>query len=183
MSTDNSGRAILFFFVKFCLLAPLCLVAWWLLLPYYGWLIGQASGVVLLHVARTPITSMTIEPAGPLNTETLLVYGVEGVKRRFPIGLLVTNVAPYIALILSTAHLGWVRRLKILLLGIAVLSLGHIVYIVLAFSFFQRIAMSREIPTALAQLFLTAPFLLWIILAYWDRLSAYFAAPAAQKDE
>jgi hypothetical protein len=178
MSTEHQGRSILFFFLKFCFFAPVCLVLWWLCLPYYGWLIGQVSGGILLHATGIPVSSMAIEPAGVLNTDTLLMFGLEGIQRRFPIGLLVTNVAPYLALVLATGGLAWRRRLKILGIGVAVLSLGHVIYIVLVFIFSERIAVSREIPTALAQLFLTIPFLLWIVLAYWDRLGGYFSEPA-----
>ncbi len=176
MNSDSHGRNILLFFLKFCFFAPVCLVLWWLCLPYYGWVVGQISGSILLHVTGIPLTSMDIVPDGVLNTETWLVFRVDG-EKRLPIGLLVTNVAPFLALVLSTGGLAWRRRLKVLGIGVAILAGGHVLYIVLAFVFSQRIALSREIPTALGQLFLTIPFLLWIVLAYWDRLSAYFVEP------
>jgi hypothetical protein len=60
-----------------------------------------------------------------------------------------------------------------------VLVIGHALYIILAFAFAESISRSPAIPTALAQLFLTLPFLLWVLLAYWEKLATFWCGESS----
>lgn len=152
-------------------------VIWWLLLPQYGYALAQLSGGVLLNALQVPVEAARIEPYGILNTESYLVIVVNGRPLSFPIALLVTNMAPYLALVLATPGLRLFRRLFILVFGAGLLMAGHITFIVLALYFREQIAAAPNIPTAVAQFYLTLPFLLWIILAYWGKIAASDAGP------
>ncbi|MBP8131692.1 MAG: hypothetical protein KA184_19100 [Candidatus Hydrogenedentes bacterium] len=110
-----------------------------------------------------------------LNIDARLVFALGDHMLRFPIALLVTNMAPYLALVLATPGLRLFRRLFILVLGAAILFGGHILFVTLALYFREAIAAAPHIPHAIAQFYLTLPFLLWIILAYWGRITASFA--------
>lgn len=115
-----------------------------------------------------------------LNIDARLVFAIEkdgaGTgELRFPIALLVTNMAPYLALVLATPGLRLLRRLFILILGAAILFAGHILFVVLALYYREAIAAAPHIPHAIAQFYLTLPFLLWIILAYWGKITASLA--------
>lgn len=147
-------------------------VLWWLLMPHYGFALAQLSGGVLLNGLGVPVEAARIEPGGILNTESVLVIVLEGHDLKFPIALLITNMAPYLALVLATPGLRLFRRLFILVLGAGLLMAGHIAFIVLALFYREAIATAPNIPTAVAQFYLTLPFLLWIILAYWGKITA-----------
>ena len=149
-------------------------VTWWLCMPYYGYALAQVSAGVLMNVLHVPVEAARIEPSGILNTDSLLVIVLTTNPNplRFPIALLITNMAPYLALVLATPGLRLIRRIFILVLGAGLLMGGHIAFVVLALYFREAIAAAPNIPTAVAQFYLTLPFLLWIILAYWGKISA-----------
>lgn len=166
-------RGALFLSLKFLILAPICMVAWWMLVPCYGYVLGQITGNILLHVLREPIVAVRVEAAGLLNTESLLVWIFEdGSGRNVPICRLITNMAPFVALVLATGGLGVMRRLKALAIGCSIIALGHIVFIIFTFQ-----AQSRypALVSSLSYVLHTLPFLLWVILAYWDKLMALMA--------
>jgi hypothetical protein len=160
-------------------------VLWWLAIPYYGTALARLSGGVLATFFSEPITAAWIRPEGTLNTASLLVFLFEGREIPFPIGLLVTNMIPYLALVVATPGLSVLRRHVILYTGAAILFLGHVLFIVLAFRFREFIGKHQDLPHAIAQFYLTIPFLLWIILAYWGKISRYFAenGPAGRKTD
>ncbi|HNT89346.1 MAG TPA: hypothetical protein PKL84_15900, partial [Candidatus Hydrogenedentes bacterium] len=158
---------VLQFCRNFIELTLLLSVAWWWLLPYYGYAIAQLSAGVLLNGLDVPIEAARIDPNGILNTESALVFVLDGHELRLAVALLITNMAPYLALVLATPGLRVVRRLVILVAGAAVLFGGHVAFIVLALYFREAIAAAPHIPHAIAQFYLTLPFLLWIVLAYW----------------
>lgn len=177
MTKRRPKRSILLFALKFLVCVGLLVVLWWLFLPYYGFFLAQSTGATLRWGFQIPIEYARIELGGLLNTESHLVFGLSGAEaghpRQMSIALLVTNVPPYWALVLATAGLAWRRRLRVLLVGTAILVAGHYAFIVVAFRF-GAILQASELLTAVAQFYLTLPFLLWIVLAYRDRLAAYF---------
>ena len=169
-------KGVASFAARFVVFGPLYLVLWWLVLPAYARLLGLVTSAVLKYIANIPVESFGVSntgltnPSGILNTGTTLTFVVEGAPRTMPgLGSLVTNVAPFVALVLATSVLDIVRRAKIIGMGVPVLFVAHIAFIVVAF-----MAGASEFSTAIAQLFITLPFLLWIVLAYWDKLASYF---------
>ncbi|MCC6145743.1 MAG: hypothetical protein IT368_18200 [Candidatus Hydrogenedentes bacterium] len=179
--------SILLFCLKFIVFVSVLVFCWWKwLLPHYGWVLMQLSGGILVNVFGEPIVSGKIVPRGLLNTETILDFvmniGGRNADRGFPITLLVTNVPPFVALVLATSGLTLWRRTWMLLIGLLVLMVGHILYIVLALHFMQSVIANPQIPTAIAQFFLTLPFLLWIVLA-WDRIAGSWTTEAPPASE
>ncbi len=172
LTQSTRMRRIAFFSVKFLAAVSVLVVIWWWLLPYYGYLLLQSSGAILRYVMRMPIEWGHIEPSGVLNTETQLTFRVSGREPTLPIALLVTNIPPYIALVLATAGLGFWRRLRILLYGCGILMAGHILFIAVVLRFQQSLQSASEVPTAVIQFFLTLPFLLWIVFAYWGQIAS-----------
>ncbi|MBI4560356.1 MAG: hypothetical protein HY706_22440 [Candidatus Hydrogenedentes bacterium] len=172
------------FLGRLVLLAPVCLVLWWLIMPYYAWVLGEISVVVLRYLLRLPVESVTVEPSGFLNTETLLRFGWESRTREIAMCVLVTNIATFVALVLATprgARLTLRRRLRTLALGTGILALGQEVYLILAFTFAGAVSQSPEFPTALAQVFITLPFPLWVVLAHWDRMELFLHPNACKR--
>ena len=171
----------LWFCAKFVVLVTLLVALWWWMLPAYGWLLMQLSGGFLKHVMGVPVASGAIVPKEVLNTGTDLVFNLStGQRRVMHIGLLATNIPPYFALVLATGGLAWRRRIRGLVYGFLILCLFHLSFIVVAMRYQDALMRASEIPTAVVQFFLTMPFLLWIVFAYWDRLVAG-SAPAPHK--
>ncbi len=178
--SKRHGRGLLWFCVKFLVfVSALMLLWWWLVMPAYGWLLMQATGSMLKFVMGVPIEGGTIEVKGLLNTETALVFAIGGHHPAVPLAHLVTNIPPYLALVLATAGLGLWKRLRILFYGTAILFVCHAVFIITIMRFQQQLMKASEIPTAFVQFFLTLPFLLWIAFAYWDKITS--AAAGAQQ--
>jgi len=167
------GRATLLLCLKFAVLAPICLVVWLWLLPAYTWLLGQATGLVLRVVLRVPIETVVVTRDGFLNTGTALAYALTNGHQptMHDVGKLVTNVAPFIALVLSTSGLGLWRRVKVAVLGFVIIFLFHGLTIVLRF---VSTGSKLALPNTIGFIAVTLPFLLWIVLAYWDKLVVYF---------
>ena len=99
---------------------------------------------------------------------------IAGQAHSFAVGLLVTNVASYVALVLAMPRLTWRRRGWALGLGIAILIGGHLIFAVGVFAFYETVALHPQLPKAVGQLFVTLPFLLWIMLAYGPRARGLF---------
>ena len=173
MSTTEKRGSLFFLCVKFVVFLVPLVWGWWSLLPYYAEGLMQVSGRILVSVFDFPIDSGHIVVGGLLNTETQLSLVSQGRGLKQPIAVLVTNVAPYWALVLATSGITWLRRIWILLFGSAILIAGHILFIVLAVRLKDLLAINPEIPYAVSQFYLTLPFLLWIVLAYWDKIAGY----------
>lgn len=172
MSAGKGRGSVVLFCLKFVVIVTVLVVLWWLLLPWYGKALLQITGMPLKYLLGMPIESGSIKVDGVLNTNTILTFVVDGHNRTMPIALLVTNLPPYIALVLATAGISLKRRLLILLYGTSILCFFHAAFIIIALRFFATMQLGSEVPTAVAQFFLTLPFMLWIIFAYWDRLMA-----------
>jgi hypothetical protein len=140
------------------------------------------TGLPLKHAMGVPIDAGYIEAAGVLNTESTLVFSMEGHDRRMKIAGLATNIPPYIALVLATAGLTWRRRGLILLYGCGIICFFHVFFIVIAMRFQDKLMQVSEVPTALVQFFLTLPFMLWIVFAYWEKLMTLFQDKAPEED-
>lgn len=179
---ERPRRSVMLFALRFLALVAPFTAAWWLLVPLYGRLLVQIAGGILKFGLGTPIEYGFIQSEGILNTNSLLVFGMNGVEKSLPIALLVTNVAPYLALVFATLDLSWKRRGLIIGYGVGILLAGHAAFLVYAMRFNivaeeAGMAANRlaELPAAIVQLFLTLPFLLWIVFAYWEKLGALLA--------
>mgnify|MGYP001171022291 CR=1 FL=1 len=171
----------LWFCVKFVVFVTILVMLWWWMLPAYGWLLLQVSGGFLKHVLGVPVVSGAIVPKEVLNTGTDLVFNLStGQRRVMHIGLLATNIPPYAALVLATGGLAMRRRVRGLVYGLLILCLFHVSFIIVAMRYQDALMRASEIPTAVVQFFLTMPFLLWIVFAYWDRL---FQGSAPAEDQ
>lgn len=182
MSEARRGRGILLFVLKFLLLAPVILFLWWAyLLPPYSWLLGQTSGLLINLFSVHSIEAMSVEAddRGILNTLSLLVFVEDGQRKPFPVSFLVDSFPPFVILVLATAGLTLLRRLLILVAGSLILFAGNAVYITVVYIYAQSISRAPEISNAVGQFWLTLPFVLWILLAYWDRMGAYFQEDTA----
>ena len=174
--TGGVGR-IAFFCLKFAVFSAVLLYLWWWKVqPQYVGLIGRIAGWILYNIANVPIEAMKVEidPAGVLSTKTALVFIAEGQRYPIDVAYLVANIPPYFALVLATPGLAFRRVLKVLLIGLAILATGHILFLVLVFVFSGQVQESPEIPTAIGLFLMTLPFMLWIALAYWDKVVLLF---------
>lgn len=169
MAQEDRIRRFLWFFAKVLVATPLCLALWWLVLPYYARCIGAVAAVVLRVSFGFPIDSVTVEPSGILNTGTTLGFTLRGQNPALPIAQLVSNIATYAALVIATSGVPWKRLAVIGAIGVGVLAVGHVLYLVLAFAYSSAMAENPVLPTAIAQAFITLPFVLWIALAYWSQ--------------
>jgi hypothetical protein len=175
MSTPSGKRMILSVVLRFVLIVPFVLVAWWAIMPAYVLVLGKVAAFILRTMLGVPIESVRVfgtgmmNPEAVLNTGTTLGFILGAKERALLVSALVTNVAPYIALVLATPAMKPVRRVVILLVGVAILALTHLAFLILAFK-----AGRSDLMMATAQFFMMLPFLLWIVLAYWDKLISYF---------
>lgn len=160
------------FCATFLVSVTVLVILWWTVLPIYGYLLLQAAGGILRYGFRAPIEAGYIHAAGLFNTDSMLVLRAAGRERSMPLALLITNIPPYVALVLATSGLRRWRRVRILAYGCGILAAGHVLYIVILFQFQDILQRASEVPTAIIQFFLTLPFLLWIVFAYWDRMMA-----------
>lgn len=164
---------------KFVLFAVVLAVAWWSFLPQYSWALMEVVGMLLRSAMHIPIEAGEIRPGGILNTESLLAYRIAGSWLAIPVALLITNIPPYVALVLATAGLSWRRRLANLGYGCALLIFGHVVFLIWAVVIrWWQVQAGQGAPgeppaiySAILQFYLTLPFLLWIVFPYWDKLS------------
>lgn len=170
MGKEHRIRATLLFCAGLMAAMPLFLVLWGYLLPAYGALLGHVTGALISVFQGTTVADVVVEPHGLFNTQTVLAFVIPGHTPRLNIGALVFNIPPFLALMLLSPGLPLRRRFWSTVVGVVILCVGHTLYIALAFRYASAIAKAPEIPTALGELFLTLPFLLWIILGYGDRL-------------
>lgn len=178
-STENANRPVArlkrvgLFCLRFALWAPVFLIPWWIIVPKYVWLIGQVSGAILKYIFSIPIEAMevSVRENSVLNSNVLLTYFAYEGEAPIDIALLVNNVPPFIILVLATGGLTVARRLKVLGVGLSVILASHVAFLVSAFALAKRIEAAPEIPTAFGLLILNLPFILWILLAYWDRIA------------
>ena len=70
MPAQTHGRTILFLCIKFAVLAPVCLVAWLLVMPAYAWVLAHVTGAFLRFILGEPIEGVFVNVAGLLNTGT-----------------------------------------------------------------------------------------------------------------
>lgn len=173
---------VLGFFLRFAIAAPICLAAWWTVMPYYGWAIGQVSAQ-MMGLFGQRVDAVRIEPEGILNTATKLTFETPSGTGSDAIGAVATNLAPFVALVLATGGLTWQRRLRVLGIGVAILVASHIAYLVWAIALTPSLRESPEVRIIVAQVFITMPFILWIILAYWRHVLELVATEPAPKKE
>jgi len=188
MSDGIRTPGIAAFVAKFLLIvSALLFLWWWKLQPAYVALVGQTAGIVLRFAAGVRLEGMLVEvdPSGVLSTETILIYLVEGARYPIDIAYLVANIPPYCALVLATPGLGLRRSLRVLGIGTAILAATHVFFLVFAFLIADRVQDAPEIPTAIGLFLMTLPFLLWIVLAYRDKISTFIlvAEGASPKKE
>lgn len=185
MSHRPAVLQIVWFCFKFVAFSAVLLALWWTIQPYYARLVGQLAGMGLKYLGGIPIEALLVEvdEAGVLNTKTQLVYIYQG--RRYPLAIayLIANIPPYIALILATGGITWRRRLRALAIGIGILFAGHVGFLAYLFAFARQVQESPQVPTAVGLFLLTLPFMLWIVLAYWERLVEVFEEPGAESDK
>ncbi len=158
------------FCLRFLVFVVVLEILWLLALPYYGQMLLQAAGIPLRYLFGVPIEAGRIEAQEILNTGTKLIYTVTGIERTMPLAKLAANIPPYIALVLATAGLAGKRRMRILLYGCAILCGFHALFIIIVLRFQEALLHVSEVPTAIIIFFLTLPFMLWIVFAYWDRI-------------
>ncbi len=179
MSKGKGKWNVLLFCLKFVIfVSVLVILWWWLLLPHYAQFLLQCSGVILKYLLKMPIESGFIAVDGVLHTKTVLGFVVNGHKPAMPVALLVTNLPPYISLVLATSGLTVKKRLLIMVYGCSILCFFHVAFIVLAMRFSGIMNAGSEIPTAVVQFFLTLPFMLWIVFAYWNKLTDFIGDSA-----
>lgn len=187
MNTRPSpARGILFFFLRCGIIAPVGLYLWWAyLLPPYAWLIGQGSGAIVNLLRGGPILAMKIETdeSFVLHAKSFITFTEAYRVRQFDVMYLVDSFPAYIILVLATSGLGLVRRLRVVFIGSAIILAGNISYV--SIMYFQHLPPGAS-TYALGQFWLTLPFVLWIVFAYWDRLAQFFgdeeaASPSADR--
>ena len=185
MGTRRQLRGVIALALRFMLFAPPCLGVWWLVLPAYAYFLGFVASVLLKYVINVPVASFRVfntgilSDHGFLNTGTQIAFVVKGTPHEYDkLAYLTTNVAPFVALVLSTPGLGLRRRGKVIALGVAILVATHVAFIIIAYTMGRS-----EVSTAVGETFITLPLLLWIVLAYWEHLASYFTDVAAPKSK
>ncbi|HOJ34018.1 MAG TPA: hypothetical protein PKY35_14785 [Candidatus Hydrogenedentes bacterium] len=156
------------FTVRFLCLAPVCLVLWWYVLPAYAKILGFFSVVILRFVFLAGIESFRIVPLGLFYTGTLLQFHTDTQEFPFPIGQLTTNMAPFVALMFSTPKIKLRKRILATSIGCMSLFFSHLFYVVFAFQFSRQVNTPPYVSHIIAPVFLTLPFLLWIVLLQKD---------------
>lgn len=182
MSKRSRFANIAIFCLRFAVFAPICLyVWWWLLLPPYAYVLGQISSVCINLFTDAPIIAMKVVPNenSVLNADTNLRYITAERQLRFEISYLVDSLPPFIILVLATPGLKFLRRLKVLAIGAGLYFAGQVLYITGFYLFSSSLAKSAEIGIALGQFWLTLPFIMWIVLVYWERILPRDPQPAA----
>lgn len=158
-------RSVLIFALRFTAAILVIAPLWWLAMPAYGWALLQLCGAFLKWILGVSIEAGRVEPSGVLNTGTALVYQIGGVESRLALARLVTNLAPFLALIIATPGRPLRWRTTAALGGGGLLVVLHGAYIILALRLRDTIAIHPEAATALSQFMLTLPFLLWAAAA------------------
>jgi len=176
MTREGKGRgAVLLFLLKFCVIAAVLLGVWWVVQPAYVSVVGNAAGLAIRYIAGINLegVEVAVDKTGVLNTKTSLIYHYEGRPVAIKVAFLVSNLPAYLALILATGGIGWKRRVRAWAIGSAILIMGHMAFLAIMFTFSREVRAAPEIPTAFGMFVMTLPFLLWIVLAYWERAAAW----------
>ena len=176
MKRAHPFAGVVWFFAKFAVIVAVLLMGWWTIQPWYVGGIGKAAGVLIVYVGGESLdgSAVEVDESGVLNTRTSLVYLQS--DRRYPINVsfLIANLPTYIALVLATTGLGWKRRARALAIGGGVLVAGHVIFLAVMFTFARQVQSAPEVPTAFGMFLMTLPFLLWIVLAYWEKVVELF---------
>jgi len=184
MKSFYERHPVMMFVLRFILIAPFVLSIWWYFSPKYAWLLGQMTGACINLFGDVPIDAMEVRTleGSVLNTDIILEFGSGDKKFPIHISRFMNNISPFIALVLASPSVAFLRRIKILAGGIVILILGQIFFLVTAFLFAQEIARATEIPTAFGLFLMTLPFMLWIVFVYWERLAEYIADAMPDED-
>jgi len=185
------GRA-LFFCVKFLVFLAVIMYGWLQLMPYYGWLLMQLTGGILMNLFGVPIEpGRKVEASGFLNftsTFTLVMHGGHMPASNFT--QVAANLAPFLALVLATGKLRFVRRVLILLGGSLFLLCCHVGMMTYIFYQAHRAfttgAMDNyaaDIGQVAVQFMVMLPFLLWLVLAYWEKLAVYLGDGTTPRED
>lgn len=179
------GGAVLWFLLKFVVIASILLVIWWIIQPQYVFVLGHAAAIAIRYVAGIPIegTEVSVNKTGVLNTMTALSYQYEGRPVKINVAFLVANIPAYVALVLATSGVGWRRRARATVIGSVVLFVGHVAFLTIMFAFAREVREAPELPTAFGMFVMTLPFILWIVLVYWERAAAWMQEVAKTKAE
>ena len=183
MASDSHIRRIALFALRLAVIAPVVLALWWLCMPVYARAVGEISAMVLRLFGAFPIQRVVIHASGMLNTGTTLGFDLGDRTPSIEIAEVLTNLATFVSLVLATRRLNWTTRLGGLAAGLAVLVLSHVTYVVVFFAYAKTIARYPQIPTAIGQIFVTLPFLLWIVLAYWRTLQTLAGTSTTKEAE
>lgn len=183
MAQDPRLTGCLSFCAKLVVLAPVCLVGWWLAFPSYAWIVGQVSRFTLTYAAGYPIDHVVVNAGGILNTNTTLGFALGDRTPSAPVANIMSNTAVFFALVLSTANVEWKRRTVSLAAGAFILFATHVAYAVIWFTFAPAIEREPQIPMAIGQIFVTLPFVLWIAMAYWQNAIRLFRTPGPYESE
>ena len=168
---------------KFVVLAPICLVVWLMILPVYAHVLGYAAAIILRYGLGHTITGIRVETAGFLNTDTSLTYVLPNRETTMPgLGHLVGNVAPFVALVLATPRLRLRRMLYVIGIGVTIIFISHVATLVIRPMARGPVEIAHPpLTTAVGFFSITLPFLLWIVLAYWGQLTAFFGEVPAKE--
>ena len=160
---------------KFAVLAPICLVVWLLVLPVYAHVLGYAAAVIFRYALGYNITGVRVDTGGFLNTDTALTFiRLDGESMMRNLGHLACNVAPFVALVLATPRLRLRRMLYLIGVGVIIIFISHLTTLVIRPLTQGPVQMARPpLTTAVGFFSITLPFLLWIVLAYWDQLTSF----------
>ncbi len=175
MPDASVRKARLWLFVgKFIVGIVVLLGVWWgFLMLGYAWILGKVCALIAGTLLGMDVTQVELQPKGLFNTETLLNFVFSDKPHPFPVALLITNIPPFAALVLATSGLGIWHRLRVLLAGVGILFASHVLFVSVLLRFQEQLKTHPEVPTAIMQVIIaTLPFILWIRLAYWDRVSA-----------
>ncbi len=157
------------FCAKFIVVVVPLVCIWWWLIPIYGWILVQISGFILRTMMGIPILAGGIRPSGFLNTASTIYFVIQGYEfeKASPVALLITNLPPFISLMLIT-RMSWLSRLKKIIWGSGIIILGHILFIVIVLRYQEILKEYNELPVAVIQFYLTMPFMLWIAMVFKD---------------
>jgi len=182
MSTWLKRSAVLLV-VKFIVLAPLCLVLWLLILPFYVELLGDVVALILTYCSDYGKVTAGVEAAGFLNTETQLSFAFPHRNLTMPgVGHLLANMAPFLALVLATPRMRVKRRLLVMAGGMFIIFLSHLATLIIRLPGEGALQTGRTpFTTAVGFFSITLPFLLWIVMAYWDQLKLFLDEDRTEK--
>ena len=173
---------ILLFAIKFAVAATLCTTLWWLVTPSYLHVMGRIVALCL-RVTGVDVQGVSVQVAGILNTDSLLIFSIRtelGIKpAEIPAVSLAMNIPTYVSLVLATAGLALKQRANKLFLGLAILVASHIFYVLLVFWMGSHAPAARSIPAMIVML----PFLLWIVLVYWQQIAGLLLEDDEEPDE